>query len=98
MGIASLFDTILISEAEGVQKPDRNIFKRAVEGCNSLAPETMFVGDHPEIDIQGVKGAGLVPVWKAVPYWQVSSDVLRINVLSELLPPDRPSIDILLDV
>jgi hypothetical protein len=56
------------------------------------------LSDHPEIDIQGAKGAGLVPVWKAVPYWQVSSDVLRINVLSELLPPDRPSIDILLDV
>ena len=86
MGIASLFDTILISEAEGIQKPDPHIFKRAVERCSSLASETMFVGDHPEIDIQGAKGAGLVPVWKAVPYWQVSSDVLRINDLSELLP------------
>jgi putative hydrolase of the HAD superfamily len=86
MGIASLFDTILISEAEGIQKPDPHIFKRAVERCSSLASETMFVGDHPEIDIQGANGAGLVPVWKAVPYWQVPSDVLRINHLSELLP------------
>ena len=85
MGIASLFDTILISEAEGIQKPDPRIFKRAVERCSSLASKTMFVGDHPEIDIQGAKGAGLVPVWKAVPYWQVSSDVLTINNLSELL-------------
>jgi putative hydrolase of the HAD superfamily len=85
MGIASLFDAILISEAEGIQKPDPQIFRRAVERCSSIASETMFVGDHPEIDIQGAKGAGLVPVWKAVPYWQVSSDVLRINNLSELL-------------
>src|SRR5215469_11739082 len=41
---ASLFDTILISEAEGIQKPDPHVFKRAVERYSSLASETMFVG------------------------------------------------------
>ena len=85
MGIASLFDTILISEAEGIQKPDPRIFQRALERCDRLASESIFVGDHPEIDIQGAKRAGLVPVWKATPYWQVSEDVLTINELSELL-------------
>jgi len=85
MGIASLFDTILISEAEGIQKPDPRIFHRAIERCGSLASESMFVGDHPEIDIEGAKRAGLVPVWKAVPYWQVSGDVFTINELTELL-------------
>jgi putative hydrolase of the HAD superfamily len=86
MGIASLFDSILISEAEGIQKPDPRIFQRAFERCGCLASEAMFVGDHPEIDIQGAKSAGLVPMWKTVPYWQVSSDVAAINELRELLP------------
>jgi putative hydrolase of the HAD superfamily len=85
MGIASMFDTILISEAEGVQKPDHRIFHRALERCGTVAPESIFVGDHPEIDIQGAKSAGLIPVWKAVPYWHVAGDVLTINELSEVL-------------
>jgi len=85
MGIASLFDTIIISETEGVKKPDRRIFERALERCAAVASESMFVGDHPEIDIQGAKDAGLVPVWKVMPYWQVPYDVLKIDRLSELL-------------
>jgi putative hydrolase of the HAD superfamily len=85
MGIASFFDSILISETEGIQKPDSRIFERALERCGIPACESMFVGDHPEIDIEGAKGAGLVPVWKAMPYWQVPNDVLRIQQLSELL-------------
>jgi putative hydrolase of the HAD superfamily len=86
MGLASLFDAIVISEAEGVRKPDPRIFERALERCGVRANESMFVGDHPEIDIQGAVGAGLVPVWKAAPYWQVPDNVLRIEQLSELLP------------
>jgi putative hydrolase of the HAD superfamily len=86
MGIAPLFDTILISETEGIHKPDPRIFFRALERCGTAARETMFVGDHPENDIEGAKGAGLVPVWKSIPYWQVGQGVLTIHSLSELLP------------
>ena len=85
MGIASLFDAILISEAEGIQKPDPRIFHRGIERCGTLASESIFVGDHPAIDIEGAKQAGLIPVWKAVPYWQVSADVFMIHELTELL-------------
>jgi putative hydrolase of the HAD superfamily len=85
MGLAPLFDAVLISEAEGVRKPDPQIFERALERCGVRADESMFVGDHPEIDIKGAVAAGLVPVWKAAPYWQVADDVLRIDQLSDLL-------------
>ena len=85
MGIASLFDAVLISETEGIQKPDPRIFTRALEGCGVLASESIFVGDHPEIDIGGAKGAGLTPVWKRMPYWEAPADVLQIDQLSEIL-------------
>ena len=85
MGIASLFDTVLISEMEGIQKPDPRIFRRALNGCGVLAAESIFVGDHPEIDIGGAKSAGLIPVWKRMPYWKVPNDVLQIDQLSEIL-------------
>jgi putative hydrolase of the HAD superfamily len=85
MGIAPLFDTVLISETEGIQKPDPRIFTRALDGCGVLAGESIFVGDHPEIDIRGAKDAGLIPVWKRMPYWEVANDVLKIDQLSEIL-------------
>ena len=85
MGIARLFDTILISETEGIQKPDPRIFGRALERCGIPAGEAMFVGDHPAIDIEGAKGAGLTPVWKRMPYWEVPSDIRTIDQLSEIL-------------
>jgi putative hydrolase of the HAD superfamily len=85
MGLAPLFDAVVISEAEGVRKPDPRIFERALERCGVRADESMFVGDPPEIDIQGAVGAGLVPVWKAAPYWQAPDHILRIDQLSELL-------------
>jgi len=85
MGIAPLFDAILISEAEGVQKPDPRIFALALDRCGVLAGESMFVGDHPDADIAGAKAAGLRPVWKRMPYWKVPNDVEQIDRISELL-------------
>jgi putative hydrolase of the HAD superfamily len=92
MNIARFFDSILISEAEGVQKPDARIFGRALERCDVAASETIFVGDHPENDIAGSAAAGLTPVWKRVPYWDVPTQVYRIDRLSELLPIYRKQI------
>lgn len=86
LGLAGYFDEVLISEAEGIAKPDPRIFARAVERLGVTASEAMFVGDHPEIDIAGARDAGLVAVWKRVPYWTMSrDDVLVITRISEVL-------------
>jgi putative hydrolase of the HAD superfamily len=84
-GIASMFDTVLISGMEGVEKPDPRIFLRALDRCGVPPSEAMFVGDHPVADIAGAKGAGLLPVWKRMPYWEVPDDVRRVDELSEIL-------------
>ena len=44
MGIAPLFDTIVISGNEGVEKPNPLIFARALERCGVNAAESIFVG------------------------------------------------------
>ena len=86
-GLEGLVDVILISESEGVKKPDPEIFRRAVARCGVLAGNSVFVGDHPEADIAGAVGAGLRAVWKRVPYWEMTmKDVVAIDMLSELLP------------
>jgi putative hydrolase of the HAD superfamily len=87
LGITPLFDSVLISEAEGLRKPDRAIFERALERLSVRAEEAMFVGDNPEADIAGARAAGLVPVWKYVPYWEMKiEDVLTVHKLVEILP------------
>ena len=87
LGLDGFFDTVLISQREGVHKPDPLIFQRALDRCGVKAGESMFVGDHPEVDVAGASRAGLLPVWKRVPYWEMSTDrAMTIDDLSEILP------------
>jgi putative hydrolase of the HAD superfamily len=86
LGISSWFDVILISETEGVRKPDAEIFHRALARCEVKASEAIFVGDHPDTDIGGALRAGLRAVWKVTPYWSCTHDVPFIRRLGEILP------------
>lgn len=86
LGLATAFDAILVSEEEGVRKPDAEIFRRALARCGVAAHEAMFVGDHPVADVEGAHRAGLVAVWKQVPYWHaVVPDAAVIRELSDVL-------------
>ena len=85
-GVDPFFDSILISEAEGIAKPNPQIFMRALDRCGVQANETIFVGDYPEYDIAGALSAGLLPVWKQKPYWTVAPEIDRIEELREILP------------
>lgn len=69
LGLAELVDEVLISEREGLRKPDRQIFERALLRLGVAAGETWFVGDHPIIDMRGAFDAGLTAVWRYTPYW-----------------------------
>jgi putative hydrolase of the HAD superfamily len=87
LGLSDYFDAVLISEVEGVRKPDPAIFRRALEKCQVRAHEAVFVGDNPEADVLGALGAGLQPIWKRVPYWEMCDpSVPMIDLLSEILP------------
>lgn len=63
LGLLDLVDVVLISEQEGVRKPDPCIFQRAAERLGVGIRECIFVGDHPEYDIQGAQQAGMTGVW-----------------------------------
>jgi putative hydrolase of the HAD superfamily len=87
LGIRSLFETILISEQEGVRKPDSRIFHRALDRCGTVPSAALFVGDHPEADIKGALNAGLAAAWVVVPYWEPpDAAVPRIARLGDVLP------------
>ena len=67
LGIGAMFDTILISEAEGMSKPQREIFERALEILKVPTAHAVYVGDHADVDVAGARGAGMRAVWRRDP-------------------------------
>ncbi len=64
-GIAPFFATIVVSEAEGVEKPDPRIFRSALSRLAVEPDEALFVGDDPENDIRGAQAVGMKAVFVA---------------------------------
>jgi putative hydrolase of the HAD superfamily len=64
LALSPMFDTILISDAEGISKPDPQIFSRALERLNASPAQAVFVGDHPEVDVPGARAAGMRAIWR----------------------------------
>jgi putative hydrolase of the HAD superfamily len=87
LGIEPLFDAVLISEREGVRKPEREIFERALSRLGVLPANALHVGDHPVADVAGSSAAGLSAIWRYVPYWpEPASQAATIHALAELIP------------
>lgn len=64
LDIEKYFDTILISECEGMKKPDSEIFIKASEKLNVSLDESIFVGDHPLNDIKAAQSVEMIGIWK----------------------------------
>lgn len=67
-GLYELFATFAISDVLGVEKPDRRIFRYALETLG-IPPEkwgqVAMVGNNLARDIRGANGLGLISVWLA---------------------------------
>ena len=60
LGISSYFSYIFISSEVGADKPDPEIFRRALKIMHLNADEVLHVGDDPERDWKAAKAAGLL--------------------------------------
>ena len=56
-------DAILISETEGLRKPDPALFHRAADRLGMEASGCLFVGDDPVSDILGAHHTGMRTAW-----------------------------------
>ena len=63
LGLIEFFEVILISGELGYRKPHPSVFDRLIEHLSFEKDQILFVGDDPEADIAGAKGAGIQPVW-----------------------------------
>ena len=62
-GIASLFETIVISDEVGWRKPRADIFQEALRRTGVEPHHTLFVGDRIDIDVVGAHAVGMDAAW-----------------------------------
>lgn len=63
-GLDQWVDHVLISEEEGIRKPDPEIFHRACRRLQVEPGACIFVGDNPEADVFGAHRVGMRTVWR----------------------------------
>ncbi|QOR67058.1 HAD-IA family hydrolase [Cytobacillus suaedae] len=85
LGIEDYFDTILVSEWEGMKKPNVEIFRKALRNLEVDASQAMFIGDHPDNDVKASMAAGLVGVWKRDKQWEEVEADFVVEDLMEVI-------------
>ena len=84
VGILDYFERVVSSGTEGVEKPDPEIFRRALARMHVRATEAMFVGNLAQTDAKGAEVAGLYGVWLNREGFGYGEDPPEITSLIEL--------------
>lgn len=63
LGLSEFFDSVLVSEAIAIRKPDAAIFNLSCLQLKTTAEYCVFVGDNEIADIQGAKKAGMKTIF-----------------------------------
>lgn len=92
-GLADVFELIIDSAIEGVEKPDPAIFRTALERLGLAAGEVVYVGDTWPVDVVGARNAGIQPIYLAGTSRVTpdADDVARIHSILEL--PEAIGVD-----
>ncbi|KOP65630.1 hypothetical protein AMS62_10510 [Bacillus sp. FJAT-18019] len=69
LGIEHYFDIVVISEWEGLRKPDPRIFNNTLHRLESKSEESIYVGDHPVNDVTASRDVGMKGIWKRDLYY-----------------------------
>ncbi len=83
LGLDKYFDTIILSGEIGHEKPDPEIFERALEDLSVNPEESVYVGDDYLVDVEGAHGAGMTPVLLDRTDKHQDVDCIRVKNLTE---------------
>lgn len=88
-GLADYFQTVVISECVGCNKPDKAIFEYALTGANATIAESLMIGDSIEADIRGAQAIGMLAIYfnperKEKPE-DVIYDIVELKQLTQIL-------------
>jgi HAD superfamily hydrolase (TIGR01549 family) len=62
-GVGDLFETVVISAAVAMRKPNPAIFRHLLDAMKLQPHEMLFVGDTPMEDVLGAQRAGIAIAW-----------------------------------
>lgn len=83
--LTALFDVVLDSADEGVEKPDTRFFDIALEKSGAAPATTIHVGDLYYVDVMGARAAGLRGVLLDEGNLRQDADCPRVRSLDELV-------------
>ena len=84
LGFTSLFEVILDSQVEGIEKPDPRLFRLALEKLGAPAGDALHAGDFYNVDVVGARAAGIRPVLVDEAGLYPDADCPRVASLAEL--------------
>ena len=89
LGLYDFFQTVVISEAVGIEKPDVRILELACRALGVPAAACLYVGDHP-LDVLCAKRAGMACAWLAGDWCSLPPEVpyredYRLAAISDLI-------------
>ncbi len=90
IGLDHYFEATLAAREAGMLKPDPRIFDVLLRRAGLRHAEAAHVGDDPEADVEGARGAGVLPVWlnRAGKRWDRPSPPPRLTIASLAELPD----------
>lgn len=62
-GIDKYFDAVFTSEEVGCNKPNKEYFESVMNSTESLAAESIIIGDDIDVDIKGAAQVGIDTLW-----------------------------------
>ena len=92
-GLRLYVDLVVLAGEENIQKPDTRIFRVAAGRLGVPPTACLFVGDHPQNDLEGARAAGFIPVRKIwdfdadhpIQHYPLTEDIPTIRHISEVL-------------
>lgn len=63
IGIAHYFERSIAARQIGALKPDPAMFREVVAGTDLALHEVVYVGDDPQLDVEGARRAGMHAIW-----------------------------------
>jgi FMN phosphatase YigB (HAD superfamily) len=84
-GLIPFFETVIASQAMGIQKPDPRIFQEALSRMGLSPDDALFVGDLYDVDVLGARSAGLRAVLIDRDGREGGRDCPTIRTLDELI-------------
>ena len=89
IGLGHFFERTINARLVGALKPDPAIFRKVIEGTDLQPHEVVYVGDDPELDVAGARGAGMQAIWidREGAQWpdQIAPPAHTVRTLTELV-------------